>query len=326
MNEKISIIIPAYNAEKRIERCINSILNQTYENIEVIVVDDGSIDKTYEILKQIKDERLNIYKKENGGVSSARNYGLKKANGTYIGFVDSDDFIESDMYEKMCSKMNGVDAVVCNFKTWNGRECGKYKSYDEGEYETKKIIKAVFERELSEHVWRFLYKKNIIDEFNIEFCKLKISEDMIFLMNYLLNSENAYVVDDYLYNYDIENEFSALHNMNNEKYMVDYIAYPNLLSDTFKKNERYDEFCGEIADAHVGVAMTIRLMTNYKHFKDVCSSIEFRRCLNSKAILKTRNIKYGIYYLGLVFKIYVFCDLGYRYNYIKSRMHKFKNN
>ncbi|MDO4563538.1 MAG: glycosyltransferase [Clostridia bacterium] len=113
---EISLIVPAYNVENTIENCINSILGQTLKNIEVIVVDDASTDSTAEILRTIHDERVVLLRQEHLGQGAARNYGMSKARGSYIGFVDGDDTVENCMYEKMlkCAKANNAEIVQCN--------------------------------------------------------------------------------------------------------------------------------------------------------------------------------------------------------------------
>ena len=100
---KISVIVPVYNTLNCLERCVDSICGQTYENLEIILVDDGSTDGTGQLCDTLakRDDRLRVYHKENGGASSARNLGLQKAEGDYIGFVDSDDYIDADVYQKM---------------------------------------------------------------------------------------------------------------------------------------------------------------------------------------------------------------------------------
>ena len=98
---KISIIVPVYNTEKYLSKCLNSLIKQTYKDIEIIVVNDGSKDKSLEIAKKFakQDNRIKVFNKENGGLSSARNFGIEKASGEYIGFVDSDDYIKENMFE-----------------------------------------------------------------------------------------------------------------------------------------------------------------------------------------------------------------------------------
>jgi glycosyltransferase involved in cell wall biosynthesis len=115
---KISVIVPIYNMEKYLEKCLDSLLSQTLEEIEIICVDDGSKDASPEILKRYAEKSAKIIslRKENGGLSDARNYGLPYATGEYIGYLDSDDFVDTDMYEIMYNKAKeqGSDIVECN--------------------------------------------------------------------------------------------------------------------------------------------------------------------------------------------------------------------
>ena len=119
-NELISIIVPVYNVEKYLEKCVNSIVNQTYKNLEIILVDDGATDNSGKLCDKLAkiDNRIKVYHKENGGLSDARNYGVERATGDYIGFVDSDDYIDSEMYGKLYEaiKKENVDVAECNLK------------------------------------------------------------------------------------------------------------------------------------------------------------------------------------------------------------------
>ena len=116
-NELISIIVPVYKVEKYLEKCVKSILKQTYTNLEIILVDDGSPDNSGKMCDELAkvDDRIKVYHKKNGGLSDARNYGVERANGEYIGFVDSDDYIHECMYEKLYEaiKKSGTLIVEC---------------------------------------------------------------------------------------------------------------------------------------------------------------------------------------------------------------------
>ena len=117
MDEKlVSVIIPAYNIEDYIGRCLDSIISQTYKNLEIIVVDDGSRDYTGEILDNYakKDRRIKVIHKENGGVSSARNKGIEAAEGDYIGFIDGDDLIEPEMYKTLVDLLEEENADIAH--------------------------------------------------------------------------------------------------------------------------------------------------------------------------------------------------------------------
>ena len=119
-NELISIIVPVYNVEQYLEKCVDSIINQTYKNLEIILVDDGATDSSSKLCDKLAkiDNRIKVYHKENGGLSDARNYGVERATGDYIGFVDSDDYIDAEMYEKLYEaiKKENVDVAECNLK------------------------------------------------------------------------------------------------------------------------------------------------------------------------------------------------------------------
>ena len=118
--ELISIIVPVYNVEKYLKKCVDSIVNQTYKNLEIILVDDGATDNSGKICDELVelDNRIKVYHKKNGGLSDARNYGVERATGDYIGFVDSDDYINAEMYEKLYEaiKKENVDVAECNLK------------------------------------------------------------------------------------------------------------------------------------------------------------------------------------------------------------------
>lgn len=118
--ELISIIVPVYNVEKYLKKCVDSIVNQTYKNLEIILVDDGATDNSGKICDELVelDNRIRVYHKKNGGLSDARNYGVERAAGDYIGFVDSDDYIDAEMYEKLYEaiKKENVDVAECNLK------------------------------------------------------------------------------------------------------------------------------------------------------------------------------------------------------------------
>ena len=120
MENKISVIVPVYNTEDYLEKCIRSIMNQTYKNLEIITINDGSTDNSLSILENLKkeDDRIIIINQENMGVSKARNKGLDYATGEFIGFVDSDDFLEEDMYDIMIKHLIEENADLCRIKAF----------------------------------------------------------------------------------------------------------------------------------------------------------------------------------------------------------------
>ncbi len=188
MSNLISVIVPVYNVEKYLDKCIKSIVNQTYQNLEIILIDDGSTDESAKIcdLWAEKDERITVIHKANGGVSSARNMGLEHASGDYIGFIDSDDFIENDFYELLLNNMNEYNADVSR--------CIYRYAYDDGHTKASDELNediVVFDNNIdvlndlhnSGHksvvLWNKLYKASILK--NVRFDELlKVGEDVVF--------------------------------------------------------------------------------------------------------------------------------------------------
>ena len=173
--EKISVIIPVYGVEAYIYKCLNSVVNQTFKNMEIIIVDDGSKDNSMKIIEEnFHDERIKVYHKENGGLASARNYGIKKAHGDYLFFVDSDDYLELNCLEEMYNqiKKDQVNLVICDY----------YKLYEDGNKEHINIIPHFIDN-IKSSVTSMpgavckLIKKELFDQYKIEFLENHYFED-----------------------------------------------------------------------------------------------------------------------------------------------------
>lgn len=169
-NDLISIIIPVYKVEKYLEKCIESVLKQTYTNLQIILVDDGSPDNCGKICDEYakKDSRIEVIHKANGGLSDARNVGISKAKGRYIGFVDSDDYIKEDMYEILLNliKKYDADVSICNlYDVIDGNECIRNKENGIREYSRIDILKEILlDKNIQSYAWNKLYKKELFDE------------------------------------------------------------------------------------------------------------------------------------------------------------------
>lgn len=181
MKPLISVIVPIYNVEEYLDMCIKSILNQTYENLEIILVDDGSPDKCGIICDKYekKDTRISVIHKKNGGLSDARNHGLKRATGEFIYFIDSDDFIEKDTLEHMMNNLNSTNSDISI--------CGRYYLYG-SEIVLKQRQNIFLELDSEQAInkmnligyydvasWDKLYKRDLFE--NIQFLKGELSED-----------------------------------------------------------------------------------------------------------------------------------------------------
>lgn len=219
MKPLVSIIVPVYNREDCIERCIESIMAQTLRNIEIIVVDDGSQDNTAQILSDISDERLHVIRQRNTGQGYARNAGLDAANGEYAAFVDSDDTIEPHMLENMynAAKASDADAVQCNMLDIypNGGEKVQLNFfdttvdiYDCGEY-TDKYFTPCFH---SFEVCNKLIKLDFIRKYGIKFRDTRkyFSEDLIFNLDMIAHLKKMSFINKPYYHY-YQNETSHFH-------------------------------------------------------------------------------------------------------------------
>ena len=198
MKELISVIVPVYNVEKYLKECLDSIINQTYTELEITVVDDGSTDGSYNICKEYekKDRRVKVIHKENGGLSSARNAGIDNAHGKYIGFVDSDDYIASDMYERLVNacETNCANVAVCHAIVYkDGSEpiinCGYIKK-DYCTVDRKIIFSNALA--MSQSVCNKLFRKELFS--NIRFPYNRVTEDGYIIYDLLYRARKvAYV-------------------------------------------------------------------------------------------------------------------------------------
>ena len=197
-NVKISIIIPIYNVERYLEKCIDSVLNQTFRNIEVILIDDGSTDGCGEICEHYKrlDDRIVVVHKENEGLSMARNIGIDISNGDYIGFIDSDDYIAPDMYELLYKNLldNYADISICGlFDCYEGEKIPQCKEKEFLILNNKEALKLALEgMKFSVNAVNKLYKRELFKE--NKFPRGKLSEDA-FTIPKILAKASRVVVD-----------------------------------------------------------------------------------------------------------------------------------
>lgn len=205
----ISIIVPIYKVEEYFDRCIKSIVNQTYKNLEIILVDDGSPDNCPKLCDEWakKDKRIKVIHKENSGVSEARNTGIDNANGEFICFVDSDDYLQLDFIEKLISKqiVTNADIVYCKYNLFDAS--GKFVKVNEDELElfiSSNDIKYLYTSKIACAVWRKIYRINIIKNQRFR-SDLRYGEDLYFTTELTLKNIKTAYVNEYLYNYFINN-------------------------------------------------------------------------------------------------------------------------
>lgn len=237
MDDLLSIIIPIYNTEVFLERCIQSVCRQTYKNLEIILIDDGSTDNSGKLcdLYAMKDYRIRVIHQENLGVSAARNIGLEIARGEYITFVDSDDYVEADMFQKLLvfQKSSNAEIVSCTFRN---------EEYQKIKEENGPIV--IFNKEeaisdmlccknITYSVSCKIFKKTVIE--NLKFCTdCSHNEDLLFCYQAILNSENIVHISENLYIY-CANRNSATRVPFNHKRITAIDAQEFILADIEKR-------------------------------------------------------------------------------------------
>ena len=256
MTPLISVIIPVYNVEKYLRRCLDSVIVQTYRNLEIICVDDGSVDESGKICDQyaVRDARIKVIHQENQGLSAARNRGLDAADGEYIAFVDIDDYILEDMYKKMLDKLlnYNVDLCVCQwqYEFSDGRQVVKKKNIDPTIYGRKTslefarfLYRGNYENGVVVAAWNKLYRRALLDTIHFEG---RIHEDDAFNGRIMAKNISVYVMEEQFYVYaqngdSLTNKpFSA-----NKFFFLDVLAERRELfkSDAFIRQETELLYC-----------------------------------------------------------------------------------
>lgn len=231
---KVSVIIPIYNAEKYIEKNLNHILNQTYKNIEIILVDDGSIDESTKICKKLErdNDKIKLFCKKNGGPSSARNFGLNNCSGELVFFCDSDDYIDPaaienlvELYKKDSSRLFGLSIKnVVNNKIVETKHQGL-------NYSKNAFFNAIFDQTVLGGVCRFLFEKSKIGTLSFD-INTKCMEDTIFLIEYINNNfiENISFIDSQYYYY-VSNSSSLTNKKNSYEKCCNYAYSLNTINN-----------------------------------------------------------------------------------------------
>lgn len=251
---KLSVIIPIYNVENYLEKCLDSVCNQSLRDIEIICINDGSTDNSLNILKDYasKDPRIKIISKENSGQATARNLGIKEAQGEYIAFVDADDFIEHDMFEKLYSKAknNNLDIAMCKIATYDNQTgeiknnvwyymLGVFRDFEK-EFFTHNDTKN-FTCNIAVTPYNKIYKTTLIKDNNILFPEGLIFEDEKFFFDVYLRAQKVSIVDEFLYYYRINRKGSTV-DISKENDYSDIILISKQIRETFKQTGNYEDY------------------------------------------------------------------------------------
>ncbi|MBQ2910485.1 MAG: glycosyltransferase [Bacilli bacterium] len=264
----ISIIVPIYNAEKFIKKCVDSLLNQTKKELEFILINDGSTDKTHDILKTYKDKRIKYFKNKNQGIGKTRNFGIEKATGKYIIFIDSDDYIEPTTCEELYNKAikEKADVVVCDF----------FKVYDDGSIEDINLPSFKTSKlkdnpniliDINLSPWNKIYSTKLIKDNNIRFAEGIKYEDVPFVSEALDRANKIAKLDKKLNYYVIHGNSETTVR---DKRIFDILKIVDMIRKYFK-NKTY---MNDIVDK-----LTVRIVTNYniqqRQQKDIKVGMEF---------------------------------------------------
>ena len=206
----VSVIVPVYKAERWLHRCVDSILAQTMDDFELLLIDDGSPDRSGEICDEYvaKDSRVRVFHKENGGVSSARNMGLDNAQGEWISFVDADDWVEVEYLAGLTENLD-ADMILGGCKYTTGEICATYDNYFIKETIGECIVKYGI-NSILRTPWGNLLKKSIINQYNLLFdISIRYGEDTLFNKQYLFYCDSIRVIYKLNYNYNFDENFSG---------------------------------------------------------------------------------------------------------------------
>lgn len=309
MNNKplISIVVPVYNSEKYIGDCIESLITQTYCNIEIVVIIDGSTDNSLKICNTFHDRRLHIFKKENAGVSEARNFGIEHATGKYITFVDSDDVCNKYLIENHVRNLQKYNATIsCCYYTKNIDDLAddfNYLSYHSVLYNRKEFIKEIIvNKNISNFLWNKMFLKDYLD--NIRFPSGVIYEDVLTTYKIALKS-NRIIVSDFVGYYYRQHKISLTKEVNVEN-------LNQLIENLYKRNKEIlslypdlSSYCNkELLEAMIDNYIAI---SKYKNNSDILN--DYRLYILRNNSYKQLQKKYKIYFFLIKYFPGVFCKL-----------------
>ena len=288
-NPKISVIVPIYNAEKYLQRCINSILAQTFTDFELLLIDDGSKDKSNKICDEYakKDKRIRVYHKENGGVSSARNMGLDNAKGKLITFCDSDDWVLNDWLSSFVyGTETDADLIVSNFTYIKSND--NFKSTSSNYSDVKDRLSELDSKYTLGFLWCKCFKKEIINHYKIRFnTSYKICEDLEFILSYLLHIDHIDFIENASYCYNVTN------------YKDKYFKYINFncifkilchVDNYFTPKEKYPYIRGKYEYGCIRELLKFYLSKNYNE------ALIYLKAYSKHVLLKGSECKRTLHY------------------------------
>ena len=289
----LSIIVPVYNVEKYLKQCLNSLICQTLDNYEIIIINDGSTDNSKDIINQYCRSNYNIkvINQKNSGLSVARNRGISEASGEYIAFIDSDDYICNDMMESMLNqaKLNNLDLVVCNYeRVYDNSEKNEvvYSHLEEGVvYAGKELLKKFLVNKITPNACDKIYKKSIFTKNNIMFPTGYYHEDLLTMYNILSNiNAAAYINRDY-YKYRCrENSITtslSIKNITDMEYIIDEIN--SMFNNSYKSQNELQKYIRAFNVINFNICVYMSCKIKDKNSNDILKRL-FKKYLSVKLI------------------------------------------
>lgn len=301
MKDLISVIVPIYNVEKYLKRCIESILNQTYFNIEIILVNDGSTDNSLEIANEYKknDSRIKVISKKNGGLSSARNIGIDNANGKYLTFIDSDDYISSDyieiLYNSIIKYNSDISVAIFKLVFEDNSQKRIYKTKRVNEYVNDRynmLIKMFYQKDFDTSAVAKLFSVKIFE--GVRFPEGLLYEDLATIYKLFMNAKKISYINKEIYFY-----FQRKGSITKDNFKVkdfDLINIVSMILDEMKSVDKKNNLNNKLLNAVVQKYLSANFYIlrkigfnsdKYKKYRDYCiKNIKQYKCLNFNARLK----------------------------------------
>ena len=322
MQPKISIIIPLYNGAKFITPTLRTLLSSTYSNLELIVVDDGSTDNSLQLCKELSkvDARIHVYTKENGGVASARNFGISKATGKYLGFCDQDDIVVREAYEKMLTSLEkeGSDFCMCSTgRSIDGKK-SVYEQSDDAVYKQEEILSellypllfngfrvpfSVSNKNRYPHIWCCLFRRSFWDKYGFQFRRyINYEDDLLMKVDVLTKATCVSTLSfvGYYWRVNLKSETYAskfVENMGAKQQLAYEDMQKNLASRIQQKNVlnafHQITFCKQYLDAvhNFTAADKKSLRALRKYYKENIYHRDFDECIYARTLLKKGRVK-----------------------------------
>lgn len=322
MEEKISIVVPIYNVEKYLKKCIESIINQTYKNLEIILVNDGSTDNSYKICEEYagRDKRIKVINKENGGLSDARNAGLRVATGEYISFIDSDDYIELDMIYNLYQGIMKNNADICC--------CGKVLEYDKNDVyvnntsefcvdNVEALKKMLIGDNIDNSACDKLFKIDLFKE--IKFPINRYFEDIATVYKLFIKAKKIVHIKNLGYHYVIRKNSISTEKFSNKQF--DALFFTKEMTENIVK--LYPELMQE-ANAflfleYITTMRKIKRSENAKEFKNEYGKIKKEFNKNIVSILKNKYIPFYKKCMAILVFLNLFSVVEIFYNCISRK-------